>query len=1325
MIGRFRPINRREKEEQAKEGWDDDDVVPFEIKEERAIEVLPAPAEGRRQPHIFNVDHVLWNCSQTKAFETIALPTVQDILRGFNGTIFAYGQTGSGKTFSMFGPEVSPEAMMQEENVEMMGLIPRSCYWLFDTLDNHPSIEEYEVKVSALEIYIGNQLRDLIHPATKGLKIRDGVRGVVVQGLQREAVNSVIDVLQYIEIANSHRTVSATKMNATSSRSHSLFTFIVKFTTREGAKKVAKLNFADLAGSEKVGKTGASGLKLQEGAAINQSLTVLGRVIQALAKNTNAPFRESGLTHVLKDSLSGNTKTTLLVCLSPHKFNVVETMNTLQFAGRAKMIKNKIKANKVMSMKDLKKALKMRDKKIEDLQRQLRKKLTQVGTIEAPEKGLPYLKVTFADQAEPTSDAQYIIRRKEIQKEIRQIISKAELEGVTVETEIRRKGVAAASDGGAPQVNRLPAIGEDSKVADAAPLVVHVLFQPSEKYSGDHLLEAKDTFLGEIPMSGGLFATGDIEEGFANPEDYGASLSVANQRKVLDDLKALEIERDFLTKELAGKTTELKELQEKLKTIELEKMEKEEADMAMERELVQLQDENVALKATKLVASMRDLGTLLNSPSSSEESFALGTPPKGRSLNSKPPGLPATINEDEDFDEEGDEDMDDALSMEELEARMQKMASMHTPKSVGARTPRQPRTSFIVGIADSPSPIFQRTDTPASPITSSYQFPVRKVTEKSKLRRTLSVREEFRDIGTDDTFHIQDQTLADMKLVCKQLESESHPSHQKLVQIRTLLKHTVNRMRIMCDELETENQDHEEYVALMKEQLDTRHKELDAAYEDIQLLQGALEKRQTMLEDNTIAIQLDPHYTLDPSMQQSDVIEEEVQAFEGSDVLSPLPNDSPGLIGGGAPNLSVQASSHRAVSPPTLSVQSSARRKSWSGLPRKKSWSGLPRKKSWSGLPRKRSKRASFREVVGLVSKKLEHLRVAGTKHDLMSIDLNSPRSNTLHERQETLMGDGAMWFDEEKEVIDWEVEEVTKWLDEIADGALARYIDLFEESGVTGEALLSFTHHDLISDFNMDRGHVKIFFKALAEKSDIVKMRLRDQRNRRERKKRKRSHQKDILMSSIIRHDAYDKHIQKLWEKEFGKKQKAVSMNKLYPGDLVDVGNGRKGRIFWKGEIQDKEGTFIGVELHEGIGKNDGTVGKKRYFRTLPGRGVFTKNAYEVIKLDKMSSISSMSSMSSLIDAPANAGPAPSTKKSPSDVDMSSAGSFSGSLLNLHERHAGGSMSESGDDSCDFSFSDSSDDEASETVTFSAGHNRHFSEIPTVSIGNFQPSIF
>eukprot|EP00494_Astrolonche_serrata_P029426 UN29693 len=104
-------------------------------------------------------------------------------------------------------------------------------------------------------------------------------------------------------------------MNATSSRSHSILSFTINVEMCSGQKKQAKLNFADLAGSEKVGKTGAKGDRLKEGAAINKSLTVLGRVISALAKKDHAPFRDSNLTYVLKDSLQGNTKTTLLVCL--------------------------------------------------------------------------------------------------------------------------------------------------------------------------------------------------------------------------------------------------------------------------------------------------------------------------------------------------------------------------------------------------------------------------------------------------------------------------------------------------------------------------------------------------------------------------------------------------------------------------------------------------------------------------------------------------------------------------------------------------------------------------------------------------------------------------------------------------------------------------------------------------------------------------------------------------------------------------------------------------------------------------------------------------
>jgi len=463
-------------------------------------------------------------------------------------------------------------------------------------------------------------------------------------------------------------------------------------------------------------------------------------------------------------------------------------------------------------------------------------------------------------------------------------------------------------------------------------------------------------------------------------------------------------------------------------------------------------------------------------------------------------------------------------------------------------------------------------------------------------------------------------------------------------------------MRIVCDELDAECNDHEEYVDLMKEQLDTRHRELDAAYEDIELLRGALDKRKTVLDHGGIEITLDGHFS---HSRQNSVKQVGFADDDGEESL--LPTKDSTLSFPGASNL-------------------------------------LPRRKS----------RQSFIEVVGVVSKKLEMLREVKKNSERPEVFAELTTRVTQHFRGDTMHD--AVWFDEEKDVIDWEVEDVMHWLEETEGGALERYIEQFEDQGITGEAVLSFTHYDLLQGFNMDRGHIKIFFKSLAEKSEIVKMRLRDQKNRREKKKRKRVRQQDVLVSSIIRSDAYDRHIQKLYEKEFGKKKKTVPMNKLYPGDVVDVGSGRKGRIFWKGNIAEKEGEFIGVELHAGIGKNDGSFDKKRYFRTLPNRGIFTKSAYEVIKLSKMESVSG-----GLAIHPAE----PQMKTLLQDVEVSSSAGFSGSLHDLHQRsNTRSSVSESGDgdESFDFSWSDSSDDEASETVTF--GHNRHFSEIPTISVG-------
>jgi len=1364
VIGRFRPINSREKEEAAAKGWDPDNVSPFDIREGKAVEVLPSPEENRPKPYIYPLDAVLWQCTQTEAFNTIALPTVLDTLRGFNGTIFAYGQTGSGKTFSMFGPELPPAEAADPSSLPLMGLIPRSCFFLFKALQDTEQVLKFEIKLACLEVYVGNQLRDLLHPQTKGLRVRDGVKGVFIQGLQANPVNSVVDVLQCIEIAISHRTVSATKMNATSSRSHSIFMFEVAILLSEGGKKVAKLNFADLAGSEKVGKTGVTGKRLQEGAAINASLTVLGRVISSLAKGTQAPFRESGLTHVLKDSLMGNTKTTLLVCLSPHKFNVMETMNTLQFAQRAKLIKNKIKVNKVLTKKDLQREIKRLNKENSDLKKKLRQKVTTATHVDAPEQGLPYFKMTFQNEAEPSTDAQYILRRKEVQKEIRKLISEAHLEGVTVETEIRRKAPKEQKSSTQGQhVSTLPTITEDSQIEEHDPLVVHLLFQPSEKYSGDELIKAKDKFIAQIQKSGTLFKNGDIEEGFANPEDYGSSLSVAMQRQMIDDLNALQLEKDHLDVKLKETENELKLLRDQVADYNLKSLEEDAHTLELERELYDIQQQNMALQTSNLA---RDL-SLANSkyavspnpsPTGGKQPIEKETTEveqtavrrkRARSVKIKPEPqivdeptqrlsqiemnhpstskrFPIPSNQEDapspnptlpDVAETPDKPKNkelDEIQEEDLEARILSQQESRTRPKPPPIKPRA-RTSFV-SVQGQLSALLTPTNT--KPISSNYEFPQRKQTAKSQLRRTLSIREAFRDLSTEETYNIQAQSLADMKAVFEKLQTENHGEALPLLEIRNLFKHTMNRMRVVCDELEQENLDHEEYVDLLKEQLDTRHKELDAAYEDIEVLKGALEKRHMLLSD-----------------------------ANGESVTINLDDDVDGALPEAAQSPREQAINDFLRSP-------SRHRRRWSQPTSILGIGGTDRAKS---LPRQdnpkspqshrqraqsmlRAPRQSFMEVVGLVSAKLDHL-----KSDMATdsvFDLANALKSPIHDRMETLTG---AWFEDEKDVIDWTCEEVVNWLAEIEDGTLERFADQFEERGVTGEAILAFTRRDLRDDFNMDRGHIKIFFKHLAHKDEIVKTRLLN--NRKSRHKRRAKKKADYLagkysvQTSIIQSNAYEKHLQRLYEKEFGSNgnKRLVSSLTLYPGDLVRLDAQRKGRVFYKGEIPGKSGQFIGVELINGKGLHDGAIGQHRLFRSLPKKALFVKSVQEVLKVTELvkeeesasspdmkrnewggdMTLRSMPSVGTVdfdMDMPGPYSPKPPTDGPPIGGAHHGHSLSKGSLVELRDmQRMFGMDSLEEEDSLDFSLSESSDDETSETVTFT-GHKRHFSAIPTVN---------
>ena len=275
---------------------------------------------------------------------------------GYNSTLFAYGQTGSGKSYSMVGDkgkrpgEIGPNA----------GIVPIICTELFLLIDKETRTEgdnpvNFQVTITMLEIY-NEQVKDLLNPSNApsgGLKIREHkTLGNYVEGLTEIPVSSYAEIEAIQKRGTRNRTVGATKMNNTSSRAHTVvgisFTKIERLQGLE-AKMTAKMNLVDLAGSERADSTGAVGDRLKEGCQINQSLTMLGNVIKALAQKAEAkegsrpvfiPYRNSVLTRILKEALGGNSKTVMIAALSPADVNYDETLSTLRYADRAKSIKN-------------------------------------------------------------------------------------------------------------------------------------------------------------------------------------------------------------------------------------------------------------------------------------------------------------------------------------------------------------------------------------------------------------------------------------------------------------------------------------------------------------------------------------------------------------------------------------------------------------------------------------------------------------------------------------------------------------------------------------------------------------------------------------------------------------------------------------------------------------------------------------------------------------------------------------------------------------------------------------------------------------------------
>ncbi|KAM4571751.1 kinesin-like protein KIF1B isoform 6-T6 [Fundulus diaphanus] len=346
---RVRPFNSREMGKESK----------CIIQMQGNTTTILNPKAPKEPAKTFSFDYSYWShttpedpcfAAQNQVYNDIGKEMLQHAFEGYNVCIFAYGQTGAGKSYTMMGK--------QEEGQE--GIIPMLCEDLFEKINDDGNKEElsYSVEVSYMEIYC-ERVRDLLNPKNKGnLRVREHpLLGPYVEDLSKLAVTSYTDIADLMDAGNKARTVAATNMNETSSRSHAVFTIV--FTQKKHdsesdltTEKVSKISLVDLAGSERADSTGAKGTRLKEGANINKSLTTLGKVISALAEVDNCtskskkkkktdfiPYRDSVLTWLLRENLGGNSRTAMVAALSPADINYDETLSTLRYADRAKNIK--------------------------------------------------------------------------------------------------------------------------------------------------------------------------------------------------------------------------------------------------------------------------------------------------------------------------------------------------------------------------------------------------------------------------------------------------------------------------------------------------------------------------------------------------------------------------------------------------------------------------------------------------------------------------------------------------------------------------------------------------------------------------------------------------------------------------------------------------------------------------------------------------------------------------------------------------------------------------------------------------------------------------
>ena len=347
----------------------------------REVSITQTVKGDKQVDRTYNFDQVFGaHATQEDIYDDAVRPVVEEVLEGFNCTIFAYGQTGTGKTHTMEGYHDWDDASSDSFADSMpsnAGVIPRAMSHIFSHLKAKGV--EHSVKCTFLELY-NEEITDLLAvsdlvegtveaanaKAPKHPLMEDGKGGVAVKGLEEVAVANPEEIFDHIRRGSAKRRTAETLMNKQSSRSHSVFSVTVhtKESTPDGEDVIrcGKLNLVDLAGSENISRSGAVDKRAREAGEINKSLLTLGRVIAALvAGGGHVPYRDSKLTRLLRDALGGKSKTCIIATVSPAAHSAEETLQTLEYAHRAKSIKNKPEINQRVTknalLKDLQKEI--------------------------------------------------------------------------------------------------------------------------------------------------------------------------------------------------------------------------------------------------------------------------------------------------------------------------------------------------------------------------------------------------------------------------------------------------------------------------------------------------------------------------------------------------------------------------------------------------------------------------------------------------------------------------------------------------------------------------------------------------------------------------------------------------------------------------------------------------------------------------------------------------------------------------------------------------------------------------------------------------------